>query len=132
MWSRDMQKIALSPPPLTMFTRNLVNLEKTSEMSPIKDEFLASYSRQNLIILTENWTKSALKLSIEGPILLVFENLSQIFSEGLLIIVINKVQGYSYKLQCIYPSKIWNPLKLIFTEPNIKLLNLISHFKSYI
>ena len=49
-----MQKIALFPPPLTMFTRNLVNLEKTSEMSPIKDEFLASYSRQNLIILTEN------------------------------------------------------------------------------
>ena len=79
-----------------MATGNLVNLEKTSEMSPIKDEFLASYSRQNLIILTENWTKSAFKLSIEGPILLVFENSSQIFSEGLLIIAINKVQSFSY------------------------------------
>ena len=26
---------------------NLVNLKKTSEMSPIKDQFLASYSKQN-------------------------------------------------------------------------------------
>ena len=42
-----MQKEALSPAPLTMATGNLVNLEKTSEMSPIKDEFLASYSKQN-------------------------------------------------------------------------------------
>ena len=42
-----MQKEALSTAPLTMATRNLVNLEKTSEMSPIKDEFLASYSKQN-------------------------------------------------------------------------------------
>ena len=33
--------------PLTMATGNLVNLEKTSEMSPIKDEFLASYPKQN-------------------------------------------------------------------------------------
>ena len=47
MWSRDLQKQALLPPPLTMVTGNLVNLEKTSEMSPIKDEFLASYSKQN-------------------------------------------------------------------------------------
>ena len=43
-----MQKKALSPPPLTMTTRNLVNLEKTSKMSPIKDESLVSYSKQNL------------------------------------------------------------------------------------
>ena len=42
-----MQKEALLPPPLTMATRNAVNLEKTSEMSPIKDEFLASFSEQN-------------------------------------------------------------------------------------
>ena len=47
MWSYDMQKEALLPPPLTMASGNLVNLEKTSEMSPIKDEFLASYSKQN-------------------------------------------------------------------------------------
>ena len=47
MWSRDLQKQALLPPPLTMVTGNLVNLEKTSEMSPIKDEYLTSYSRQN-------------------------------------------------------------------------------------
>ena len=40
-------KAALLPPPLTMATGNLVNLKKTSEMSPIKDEFLASYSKQN-------------------------------------------------------------------------------------
>ena len=43
-----MQKKALSPPPLTMVTGTLVSLEKTSEMSPIKDESLASYSKQNL------------------------------------------------------------------------------------
>ena len=42
-----MQKVALIPPLLTIPTGNLVNLEKTSEMSPIKDEFLASYSKQN-------------------------------------------------------------------------------------
>ena len=30
-----------------MDTGNLVNLKKTSEMSPIKDQFLASYSQQN-------------------------------------------------------------------------------------
>ena len=28
--------------------------------------------------------------------------------------------------------KICNPLKLIFSEPNITLLNLMSHFKNYI
>ena len=54
MRSRDMQKKALSVPSLTMATENLVNLKKASEMSPIKNEFLASYSKQNLIILTEN------------------------------------------------------------------------------
>ena len=47
MWSRDMQKKTLVPPPLKMATGNLVNLKKTSEMSQIKDEFLASYSKQN-------------------------------------------------------------------------------------
>ena len=30
-----------------MAAGNLVNLEKTAEMSSIKDEFLASYSKQN-------------------------------------------------------------------------------------
>ena len=48
MWSRDMLKNALFPPRLTMAIGNLVNLEKAAEMSPIKDEFLASYSKQNL------------------------------------------------------------------------------------
>ena len=47
MCSRDTQKEALLPPPLTMVTGNLANLEKTFEMSPINDEFLASYSKQN-------------------------------------------------------------------------------------
>ena len=42
-----MQEKALSPPPITMDTGNLVDLEKTFEMSPIKDEFLARYSKQN-------------------------------------------------------------------------------------
>ena len=42
-----MQKEALLSPPLTMATQNLVNLEKTSEISPIKDKFLASYLKQN-------------------------------------------------------------------------------------
>ena len=51
MRSRHMQKKALSVPLLTMATGNLVNLKKASEMSPIKNEFLASYSKQNLIIL---------------------------------------------------------------------------------
>ena len=30
-----------------MATGNFVNLQKTAEMTPIKDEFLASYSKQN-------------------------------------------------------------------------------------
>ena len=33
---------------------------------------------------------------MEGPILLVFVKSSQIFFEGLLVIVINKVQSFSY------------------------------------
>ena len=37
----------LSPSPLTITTRNLVNLEKTPERSPIKGEFLAGCSKQN-------------------------------------------------------------------------------------
>ena len=64
-----------------MAIENLVNLEKNAEMSPIKDEFLAGYSKQN---------------SIECPILLVFVNSSQIFSEGLSAIAINKVESFSY------------------------------------
>ena len=42
-----MQKKVLSPSSLTMAPENLVNLEKTFEISPIKGEFLASYSKQN-------------------------------------------------------------------------------------
>ena len=30
-----------------MATENLVNLEESAEMFPIKDEFLAGYSKQN-------------------------------------------------------------------------------------
>ena len=45
-----MQKEALVPPPLTMATGNLVNLEKTSEMSPIKHEFrIPSYNHSQNI-----------------------------------------------------------------------------------
>ena len=58
MLSRDFQKQALLPPPLTMATGNLVNLEKTSEMSPIKDEFLASYSKQNLKKIKKEFEKN--------------------------------------------------------------------------
>ena len=42
-----MQKEVLLPTPLTMATGHLVNLKKTSEMSPIKEEFLPSWSKQN-------------------------------------------------------------------------------------
>ena len=49
-------KKALSPPPLTMPTGNLVNLEKTPEMAPIKDEFPGSYLKQTFGILDlRNW-----------------------------------------------------------------------------
>ena len=44
-----MQKKTLFPPEVTMATANLVNLKEISEMSPIKDEFLASYSKQNVL-----------------------------------------------------------------------------------
>ena len=82
-----------SPPPLTMVIGKLVNLKKTSEMFPINGQFLASYSK---LILTENWKNSAIKFAIQGPILPVFvKPLSQIFSEGLLAIPINKVQSSS-------------------------------------
>ena len=47
MWSRNIQKEALSQPLLTMATGNVVNLEKTTEIPPVKDEFLGSYSKQN-------------------------------------------------------------------------------------
>ena len=43
MWLRDMQIKSF----ISTSTENFVNLEKTSEMAPIKDEFLASYSKQN-------------------------------------------------------------------------------------
>ena len=89
MGSRDVQKEALLPPPLTMVTWNLVSLKKTSEMSPTEDEFVDSYSKQNL-------KKSAFKLSIDGPILLVFVRSSQILFEELLVIAINKIQSFSY------------------------------------
>ena len=42
-----------------MATGNLVNLEKTTETSPIKDEFLASYSEN----FAENLKQSTFKLS---------------------------------------------------------------------
>ena len=48
-WSCDhvtFQKNALFPLPLTMAAENAVHLEKNAEMSPIKDEFLVSYSKQ--------------------------------------------------------------------------------------
>ena len=58
-------------------------------MSPIKGEFLASYSKEKFSLFWQ-------KLSIEGPILLAFINSCQIFSEGLLVIHINKVQSFCY------------------------------------
>ena len=60
MQSSDVQKEALLPPSLTIGTGNLVNLKKTFEMSPIKDEFLASYSKQNF----NNFGKKLKKISI--------------------------------------------------------------------
>ena len=76
---------------------NLVNLDKNSEMSPIKDELLASYSKQNFQLFWQKIEKkSAFKLSIEGPILPVFVNSFQIFFDTLLVITINKVQSFSY------------------------------------
>ena len=41
------------------------------------------------------------------------------------------IYGETYNAS-IYPSKIWNPLKLIFSEPNVTLLNLISYFKNHL
>ena len=54
-----MQREALLSLPQTMATGNLVNLEKTTETSPIKDEFLASYSEN----FAENLKQSTFKLS---------------------------------------------------------------------
>ena len=79
-----------------MATENLLNLEKNAKMSPSKDELLASYSKQNFWEFWENWKNAAIRLSIECPILLIFMNSSQIFSEGLLVIAINKVQRFSH------------------------------------
>ena len=97
MRPRGIQKKSLSPPLLTMATGNLVNLEKTPEIFLINVKFLASCSKKIfLIILAENLKKAVFQLSTEGAILLVSVNSSQIFSEGLLVIVINKVQRFSY------------------------------------
>ena len=41
------------------------------------------------------------------------------------------IYGETYNAS-IYASKIWNPLKLIFSEPNVTLLNLISYFKNHL
>ena len=72
--------------------RNLVNLEQTCEVSPIKDQFVASYAKQNFWGCWQKTEKTQqLKLSIEGPILLFFVNSTQIFSKGLLVMPINKV-----------------------------------------
>ena len=40
--------------------------------------------------------------------------------------------GYMIYDETYNASKIWNPLKLIITEPDITLLNLISRFKNYL
>ena len=90
-----MQKEALFPTPLTSATGNLVDLKKISEMSPIKDEFLLSQNK-TFYNFGRKLKKSGFKLSIEGPILLVFVKLSQIIFEGLLVITINKVQSFFY------------------------------------
>ena len=45
MLSRDFQKQALLPPPLTMATGNLVNLEKTSKMELKTNSWLATQSK---------------------------------------------------------------------------------------
>ena len=49
-----------------------------------------------LIILVKHWKNLVIKFPVEGPISLVFVNSSQIFSEGLLVIVFNKVQSCCY------------------------------------
>ena len=52
-------KKALCPLPLAMMTGKLVNLEKTSEMSPMKRQFLASDSNKTF----GNFDKKFKKLS---------------------------------------------------------------------
>ena len=44
-----------------MATENVVHLEKNTEMSPIKDEFLAGYSKQNKTF--DNFGRKLKKLS---------------------------------------------------------------------
>ena len=61
-------------------------------MPQINNDLLATQNKT----LAENCKNSASKLFIEGPILLVFANLSQILFEVLLVIAINKVQSFSY------------------------------------
>ena len=61
MWSRYFLKNALFPPPLTIAIENVVHLEKNTEMSPIKDEFLAGYSKQNKTF--DNFGRKLKKLS---------------------------------------------------------------------
>ena len=80
-----------------MTTNNSVNLEKSSEMPPIKCEYLFSYSKEKLlIVLPENGKNSAIKLSMKGPVLLILVNSSQIFSKELLVVAINKIQSFCY------------------------------------
>ena len=50
-----MYKKALSPLPLRMVTGNLLNLVKTSEISPTKDEFLASYIKKTVANFGRKW-----------------------------------------------------------------------------
>ena len=80
-----------------MATGNFVNLEKTSEMSLVKDKFLGSYWNKTFgnFYRKLKLKKAAFKLSLENPFSLVFVNLSQIISEGVLVIEINKVQSFS-------------------------------------
>ena len=64
-------------------------------MSPIKREYLVSYSKEKLF-LPENGKNSAIKLSMKGPVLLILVNSSQIFSKELLVIATKKIQSFCY------------------------------------
>ena len=59
----------------------------------MKGEFLSGGRKQKFQLFYENIEKrvSAIKLSMESPVLL---NSSQIFSEGLKVIAINKVKSF--------------------------------------
>ena len=62
-----------------------------------------------LLILVENWKKSAFKLFIECLILLILVSSSQVLSEGLLVNAINKVQSVSYNKSLL--MVIWFMIK---------------------